>query len=81
MIKLEDSNESFYFCTTANWSTIVLAVDENEAAKEALESENPVEAIKIASSVSGHLESLESTTMEARWHHSLYSSRLLLLLN
>lgn len=36
------------------------------SAKEALESENPVEAIKIASSVSGHLESLESTTMEAR---------------
>ena len=37
MIKLEDSDESFYFCTTANWSTIVLAIDENEAAKEALE--------------------------------------------
>ena len=36
------------------------------SAKEALESENPVEAIKIASSVSGHLESLESTTIEAR---------------
>ena len=36
MIKLEDSDESFYFCTTANWSTIVLAADENEAAKEAL---------------------------------------------
>ena len=37
MIKLEDSDENFYFCTTANWSTIVLAIDENEAAKEALE--------------------------------------------
>jgi len=37
MIKLEDSNESFYFCTSADWSTIVLAVDENEAAKEAIE--------------------------------------------
>tara|TARA_B100000900_G_scaffold415979_1_gene448262 strand:+ start:917 stop:2635 length:1719 start_codon:yes stop_codon:yes gene_type:complete len=36
------------------------------SAKEALESENPIEAIKIASSVSGHLESLESTTIEAR---------------
>ena len=36
------------------------------SAKETLESENPVEAIKIASSVFGHLESLESTTMEAR---------------
>ena len=40
MIKLEDSKESFYFCATANWSTIVLAIDENEAAKEALESAN-----------------------------------------
>ena len=40
MIKLEDSKENFYFCTTANWSTIVLAVDENEAAKEALECAN-----------------------------------------
>ena len=36
------------------------------SAKEALESENPVEAIKIASSVPGHLESLESTTTEAK---------------
>ena len=36
-----------------------------DSAKEALESENPEEAIKIASSVSGHLESLESTTIEA----------------
>ena len=40
MIKLEDSNESFYFCTSADWSTIVLAADENEAAKEALECAN-----------------------------------------
>ena len=40
MIKLEDSKENFYFCTTANWSTIVLAVDENEAAKEAIECAN-----------------------------------------
>ena len=37
-----------------------------DSAKEALESENPVEAIKIASSVPGHLESLESTTKEAK---------------
>ena len=37
-----------------------------DSAKEALESENPVEAIKIASSVSGHLKSLESTTKEAK---------------
>ena len=37
-----------------------------DSAKEALESENPVEAIKIASSVPGHLESLESTTTEAK---------------
>ena len=37
-----------------------------DSAKEALELENPVEAIKIASSVPGHLESLESTTTEAK---------------
>ncbi len=37
-----------------------------DSAKEALGSENPVEAIKIASSVPGHLESLESTTTEAK---------------
>lgn len=37
-----------------------------DSAKEALRSENPVEAIKIASSVPGHLESLESTTTEAK---------------
>ena len=37
-----------------------------DSAKEALESENPIEAIKIASSVSGHLESLEATTIEAK---------------
>ena len=37
-----------------------------DSAKEALESENPVEAIKIASSVPGHLESLESMTTEAK---------------
>ena len=36
------------------------------SAKKELESENPVEAIKIASSVSGHLESLEATTKEAK---------------
>ena len=40
MIKLEDSDESFYFCTSANWSTMVLAVDENEAAKQAIECAN-----------------------------------------
>lgn len=37
-----------------------------DSAKEALGSENPLEAIKIASSVPGHLESLESTTTEAK---------------
>jgi hypothetical protein len=36
MIKLENSEEDFYFCTTANWSTIVLAEDKEEAAREAL---------------------------------------------
>jgi len=34
-------------------------------AKSSLDSEDPLEAIKIASSVSGHLESLESTSSEA----------------
>tara|TARA_B100001142_G_scaffold87778_1_gene89518 strand:+ start:19 stop:1737 length:1719 start_codon:yes stop_codon:yes gene_type:complete len=37
-----------------------------DSAKEALKSENPLEAIKIASSVPGHLNSLESTTIEAK---------------
>ena len=37
MIKLEDSNEDFYFCTTANWSTIVLAESVEEATREALD--------------------------------------------
>jgi predicted metal-dependent peptidase len=37
MIKLEDSDENFYFCSTANWSTVVLAKDKNEAAIEAME--------------------------------------------
>ncbi len=32
MIKLDISKESFYFCTTAGWSTIVQAEDENKAA-------------------------------------------------
>ena len=36
MIKLEDSNEDFYFCTTANWSTMVLAENEEQATREAL---------------------------------------------
>ena len=36
MIKLEDSGEDFYFCTTANWSTIVLAENQEEATREAL---------------------------------------------
>ena len=37
MIKLEDSNKDFYFCTTANWSTIVLAESVEEATREALD--------------------------------------------
>ena len=36
MIKLEDSNEDFYFCTTANWSTMVLAENEEQATREAI---------------------------------------------
>ena len=37
MIKLEDSDENFYFCSTANWSTVILAKDKNEAAIEAMD--------------------------------------------
>ena len=37
MIKLEYSNEDFYFCTTANWSTIVLAKNIEEATREAID--------------------------------------------
>lgn len=37
MIKLEDSDEDFYFCSTANWSTVVLAKGKNEAAVEAMD--------------------------------------------
>ena len=36
MIKLDSSKESFYFCTTAGWSTVVQARDENKAASEAI---------------------------------------------
>jgi hypothetical protein len=36
MIKLDISKESFYFCTTAGWSTIVQAEDENKAAGKAI---------------------------------------------
>ena len=35
-------------------------------ARTSLESEDPLEAIKIASSISGHLDSLESTTSDAK---------------
>lgn len=36
MIKLDSSKESFYFCTTAGWSAIVQAEDENKAANKAV---------------------------------------------
>lgn len=36
MIKLDSSNVDFYFCTTADWSTVVLAESENEAANEGM---------------------------------------------
>ena len=36
MIKLDSSKDSFYFCTTAGWSTIVKAEDENKAANKAI---------------------------------------------
>lgn len=36
MIKLDNSKDSFYFCTTAGWSTIVKAEDVNKAASKAI---------------------------------------------
>jgi len=36
MVKLDTSNDSFYFCTTAGWSTVVKAVDEDSAAVAAI---------------------------------------------
>lgn len=36
MIKLENSKEDFYFCTTAGWSTVVQAKDEDKAANVAI---------------------------------------------
>jgi len=38
MIKLETSKQNFYFCTSANWSTVVLAEDKNQACQLALDS-------------------------------------------
>lgn len=38
MIKKEESDKKFYFCQSADWSTVVLAQDEFEAAKLALKS-------------------------------------------
>ena len=36
MIKLEDSKESFFLCTSADWFTVVKAECENEASRNAL---------------------------------------------
>lgn len=36
MIKLDSSKEGFYFCTTAGWSAMVQAENENEAASKAV---------------------------------------------
>lgn len=36
LIKFDGEDLNFYFCTCSDWSTIVLAEDENEAAKKAL---------------------------------------------
>lgn len=36
MIKLDSSSNNFYFCTTADWSTVVLAESKGEAANEGL---------------------------------------------
>lgn len=36
MIKLDSCSEKFYFCTTADWSVVVKAKDQNQAATEAL---------------------------------------------
>ena len=40
MIKTEKDDRNFYFCESADWSTMVLAINEHEAAKEALECAN-----------------------------------------
>jgi hypothetical protein len=36
MIKLDSSNKDFYFCTTADWSTVILAESESEAANKSM---------------------------------------------
>ena len=36
MIKLEDSKDSFYLCTSADWFTVVKASCENSASRKAL---------------------------------------------
>jgi len=36
MIKLDSSTQNFYFCTTADWSTVVVADTETEAANSAI---------------------------------------------
>jgi len=61
--EIERAEELISFVSGITLDSINSIID---SAKEALESENPVEAIKIASSVPGHLESLESTTTEAK---------------
>jgi hypothetical protein len=42
MIKKDNDIRNFYFCETSDWKSIVLAEDENEAAKNAL-----TEAIEV----------------------------------
>ena len=61
--EIERAEELISFVSGITLDSINSIID---SAKEALESENPVEAIKIASSVPGHLESLESMTTEAK---------------
>jgi NifU-like protein involved in Fe-S cluster formation len=58
LIEIASAEELISFVKGITLDSINSIID---SAKEALESENPVEAIKIASSVPGHLESLEST--------------------
>ena len=50
MIKLENSTEDFFLCTTANWTAVVKAECENSASKRALE--KAIEELKEVAEVS-----------------------------
>ena len=40
MIKIERDKRSFYFCESADWSSVVIAESESDAAKQALTDAN-----------------------------------------